>query len=507
MSMDAPGIDQRILIWAAGRDAELTRNFLTHRNFAALAASDCSSLCHEITRGAGVLIIAEEMLHRYDTRELQQTLKAQPAWSDLPVIVVAQAIARKADPHQMIDDYGDISILHRPLSLDTLFSTVSAALRSRTRQFEVRDLLHKLQESERQRSEFLAMLAHELRNPLAPIRTGLQVMRIADSKETSARAQTVIERQVQNLSRLIDDLLEVTRVTQGKIQLKISRVSLQDILFNVVEGRTRVAAEKRIAIDLEPIETPLLVEADATRLEQVVDNVLSNAVKFTPEGGQIHISARAEGSWVLIRVRDTGVGIDPEMLESVFDLFTQTHQTIDRAQGGLGIGLTVVKTLVELHGGTVRALSEGRDRGTEVRICLPLRTEDAITSESSHETIKRGRTRRVLLVEDNRDTAQILATYLRVQGHTVLLAYDGPSGLRAALREQPDVIICDIGLPGMDGFQLAREIRKAAGLQRATLVAVTGYGDPGDRTRGHSAGFEHYLVKPADPEELARLIA
>jgi signal transduction histidine kinase len=369
--METTHNDERVLIWAAGRDGELTREFLDRRGFPAKTATDSSELCRHIGVGAGALILAEENLQRPDTAELRQLLKAQLAWSDLPVVVVAGNTFRDLDLQRIFEEYGNVSILHRPLSLDTLFSTVGAALRARRRQYQIRNLLNQLKEIDRRRSEFLAMLAHELRNPLAPIRTGLQALRLADSRAVAERVQNVMERQITNLSRLIDDLLEVTRVTQGKIQLRKTIVSLQDALANAVEGRARLAAEKNISLHLQPLTQPIWLEADATRLDQVLDNILSNAIKFTPDGGTIELAAASQGSMASIRVRDSGVGIEPEMLESVFDLFTQSQQSLDRTQGGLGIGLTVVKTLVELHGGTVRAVSPGRNRGTEISIRWP----------------------------------------------------------------------------------------------------------------------------------------
>jgi signal transduction histidine kinase/ActR/RegA family two-component response regulator len=491
-----------------GLDGALTCDFLTHTEIEARSFVDCHELCREIERGAGALILAEEVVSHPDSGTLRTLLASQPPWSDIPVIVVADRAQHDGKLTRIFDDFGGVSVLHRPLSADTLCSTVDAALRARTRQYEVRDLLRQRDEAEKRREEFLAMLAHELRNPLAPIRTGLQVLRLTESQDTVTRTRAMIERQVANLTRLIDDLLNVSRITRGKIHLKKEMVNVLDVLTQAVDGRARLATEKGLRIDIvrPPDGAQVCVEADSTRLEQMIDNLLTNAIKFTPDNGSIQLEASQEGTHAVIRVRDSGIGIPPQILPRVFDLFAQADRPLDRSQGGLGIGLTVVKTLAELHGGTAQAFSEGEGKGTEIVIRLPAVSGAAMCAHQRVQRLNRGpfRPARVLVIEDNRDAADVLATYLRTRGHFVQVAYDGDSGLSAALRERPDVVVCDIGLPGMDGYQLARALR-ADGLQ-STLVAVTGYGEPRDRERGRHAGFQHYLVKPADPEELARLL-
>jgi signal transduction histidine kinase len=499
--------DQRVLIWAPGRDGLLTRDFLRKGGFIAETFSSCAQYCEALAAGAAVLILADELLSHPESGQVRDLLAGQPSWSDIPVVIVARRETSGAGLRRILDDYGSVSILHRPLSLDTLCSTVGAGLRARRRQYQVRDLLNQRDETDRRRAEFLAMLAHELRNPLSPIRTGLQVLRVAESKELANRTFSMMERQVENLSRLIDDLLEVSRLTRGKIELEKGIVDIHRVLSDVLEARVRMASEKGLKMRvLADSAEPIRVEGDQTRIEQMVDNVLVNAIKFTPAGGDIALRAHREDDQAVIRVRDSGIGIAPVMLDAVFDLFTQTGPTLDRTDGGLGIGLTVVKTLAELHGGTVKAVSEGMGKGTEIVIKLPVLPHDVVYPESLRPISSGGRPRRVLLVEDNRDSADLLATYLRGKGHTVYVAYDGAAGFNAAFRERPDVIICDVGLPGMDGYELARKLTKTAELQGCKLVAVTGYGEQRDRERGHDAGFQHYIVKPADPDEIARLI-
>lgn len=352
------------------------------------------------------------------------------------------------------------------------------------------------------------MMAHELRNPLAPIRMGLQLLRLTDSPEQAIRIRTMMERQVENISRLIDDLLDVSRITRGKIELKRERVDAAEVLGHAADAGARSAAEKGVTVDVAAPSGPMWVEADPVRLEQMIDNLLSNAIKFTPARGRITLEARRAADEVLLSVRDTGIGIPPQMLRTVFELFAQTDRGLDRSLGGLGIGLTLVKTLAELHGGTVEASSDGEGKGARFLIRLPAAQGDAAARGAvrSRHGERAERPRRVLIIEDNRDMAESLATFLSQRGHRVTVEHDGPAGLEAIGRESPEVVICDIGLPGMDGYELARAIRGCGNPERHLLIAVSGYGDPRDRDRGMQAGFDHYLVKPADAEVIVDLI-
>ena len=502
-------MDQRALVWAVGRDGPLTCGFLAEEGLDTLACRSVEELCSELLRGAGVVIIAGELLSGEAVAQLRVCIARQPPWSDIPIIVVAGTPDEGSGPITLFEDLGSVAVLHRPLSLDTLASGVHAALRARRRQYQVRDLLQQREEAERRREEFLAMLAHELRNPLAPIRTGLQVLRLSDSKDMTARTHSIIERQVGNLSRLVDDLLDVSRITRGTILLRKERVPIFELLKQAADGHAVLAGEKGLSLVLTAPDEPLYVDADPTRLEQMVGNVLTNAIKFTPRNGVIELAAARDDGMAVIRIRDSGIGIPQHMLARIFELFAQTDRPLDRAQGGLGIGLTVVKSLAELHGGSVEARSEGDGKGAEIVIRLPIGTamQGAACTQPPVEDDPSRRPRRILVVVDNRDAAEVLATYLRACGHTVHIAHDGGAGLIAALREQPDVVICDIGLPGVDGYEFARKLRAEPRLRRCLLVAVTGYGEARDRQRGAEAGFAHYLTKPADPREIERLLA
>lgn len=507
--VELTALEQRALILAVGRDGPLTCNFLGDAGFYAHACADWSELATQIARGVGIVIIAGELLVGGVGENLRALFSAQPPWSDIPLIVVGGRGQGDTEFAHLVEHLGNVSLLHRPLSLDTLSSTVSAALRARRRQYQVRDLLRQLEEANRRREEFLAMLAHELRNPLAPIRTGLEVLRLTDSKEVADRMRGVIERQVGNLSRMIDDLLDVSRITRGKISLKREPLNVADVLRQAIDSHARTAAQKglKLELDVRGAES-LYVDADPTRLEQMIGNVLTNAIKFTPDRGWIQVSGESDGDFAVLRIKDSGVGIPRGQLHQVFELFAQTDRPLDRGQGGLGIGLTVVKSLAELHGGSVEALSEGEGRGTEIVIRVPAHARGAravhsSTHDADGQLVK---PRRVLLVEDNRDAADVLATYLRSLGHAVHVTYDGSSGMTAALRDRPDVVICDIGLPGIDGYELARALRAEPGMSECLLVAVSGYGDTRDRERGLQAGFHYYFTKPANPEEIARLL-
>jgi PAS domain S-box-containing protein len=375
---------------------------------------------------------------------------------------------------------------------------------------ELERRLEELAEADRRKDEFLAMLAHELRNPLAAIsNAGLVLGERRSEDSRSAELLAVIGRQIRHLSRLVDDLLDVSRFTHGRIVLRKAPVELAPVVAGAVETARPLLEARGHALSVSLPDEPLWLEADATRIEQVLANLLNNAAKFTEPGGQVGLVLEREGDEVLLRVRDTGVGIPPDLLPRIFDLFVQGERSLDRAHGGLGIGLTLVRSLVGRHGGTVAAASEGPGRGSEITVRLPL-LPDAVGQAPAAAAVppeKRRETSRVLLVEDNEDAAAALAELLRIWGHRVAVVHDGPSALLAARAEQPDVVLLDIGLPGMDGYEVARAFRELPGLEEMTLVALTGYGQESDRLRSSLAGIDHHLVKPVDPDQLRRLIA
>ena len=373
-----------------------------------------------------------------------------------------------------------------------------------------------LKEADRRKDEFLAMLAHELRNPLAPLLNAAHLVQGSDDRETLAAAGEIIERQVRHMARLIDDLLDVSRINSGKIQLRKETVDLADVVKRSVESVAPLMKARRheLAVTLSP--TPVRLYADPTRLEQVLSNLLNNAAKYTPEGGHIALEVETPKSpgEVSIVVRDDGLGIPEDMLERVFDLFTQVERSLSSvSQWGLGIGLALVRTLVEMHGGSVRAFSAGPGKGSVFIVRLPLGTRDERRSPNAGQGAAAASASaahvsplRILVVDDSRDAAAMLSLFLRGLGHEVHLAHDGPMALEAAREHRPDVVLLDIGLPHVDGYEVARRLRQEPDTREAFLVAMTGFGQEEDRRRSREAGFDQHLVKPVDPNELQKLL-
>ncbi len=368
-----------------------------------------------------------------------------------------------------------------------------------------------LREAARRKDEFLAMLGHELRNPLAPIRNALGVVRLhgLGAEESVRQAWEMIERQVDHLVRLVDDLLDVSRITSGKINLVKRPVDVATVVERAVESSRPLIEQRRHALTVSVPDEPLRVEADLTRLAQVVWNLLNNAAKYTPEGGHIGLTVERQAGEVVLRVRDDGMGIPPDVLPKVFDLFTQAERTLDRAEGGLGIGLTLVRRLTEMHGGTVAVHSDGPGRGSEFAVRLPLLPDEPAPARPGRQEPRAAPTaapRRILVVDDNTDSAESLATLPRLLGNQVRTAPDGPCALDAAASYRPDVILLDIGLPGMDGYEVARRLRAEDRYGRPLLAALTGYGGEEDRRRARAAGFDRHMIKPVEIEVLQDML-
>jgi PAS domain S-box-containing protein len=362
-----------------------------------------------------------------------------------------------------------------------------------------------LRESERRKDEFLAVLSHELRNPLNAIRASTYLhARVPPGSENSRKAMGIIDRQVTHLARLVDDLLDVTRITRGKVRLKLSVLDLGELARRVMDDQVATFEADGLELEGRFEAGPFWIKADPARVTQSIANVLANADKFTPRMGRVVVSLRREGTQAVLRVRDTGVGIAPEVLEHLFEPFAQAPQSLDRTRGGLGIGLAMVSGLVELQGGTVTIHSEGLGRGAEVTIRFPLvappnRVEAPVASAPA-------RKRRILIIEDNMDSADALAEALRVNGHEVQHAYNGRVGLELAKGFAPEILLCDVGLPGMDGYAVARAFRADPDLKDVWLIALTGYAQADDVQRALQAGFSRHLAKPFDPELLGRLL-
>jgi signal transduction histidine kinase len=367
-----------------------------------------------------------------------------------------------------------------------------------------------LKQADRRKDEFLATLAHELRNPLAPLRNSLHILQLtARDDPTVERVCETMERQVNHLVRLVDDLLEVSRITRGKIELRKEIVDLAEVARNAIETSRPLIDSAGIQLAMSMPQEPIMLNGDPVRLSQVFANLLNNAAKYTNDGGQIWFTARQEGEQVIVSVRDTGIGIPKETLPKVFDMFMQAERATTWSQGGLGIGLTLVRSLVEMHGGSVSAHSEGPGCGSEFVVRLPVekeREQSSATSRSPKGTSQVLPSRRILVVDDNVDSATTLGMLLKFLGADVQLVHDGPAALDAIDKYRPDVVLLDIGMPGMDGYEVAKRIRQHDAFDDVMLIALTGWGQADDRRRTREAGSDHHLVKPADIAALQALL-
>jgi CheY-like chemotaxis protein len=372
-----------------------------------------------------------------------------------------------------------------------------------------RQAQEELREADRRKDEFLATLAHELRNPLAPIRNSLEIMkRMRNDARAVEESRTIMERQLRQMVRLIDDLMDVSRITRDKLVLRRERLELASVLQNAVDACRPLMEQSRHELMFVSPEEPALLHADPVRLAQVFGNLLNNAAKYTEPGGRIEVITERRGSEVTVMVRDSGAGIPPQMLSKVFDMFAQVDRTLERSQGGLGIGLHLVKRLVEMHGGSVTAHSDGEGRGSEFIVILPT---VALKAAADHAPVRTDplpgmAARRILVVDDNRDAAESLARLLQLYGNDTRTAADGVQAVQMAAEYEPDVILLDIGMPKMSGFDACRAIRKQPRGKSIIVVALTGWGQEEDRRRSVEAGFDAHLVKPIDPESVLKLL-
>jgi signal transduction histidine kinase len=448
------------------------------------------------------LILTDVTAPGLDSRELLQQLRGDERLRSVPVIVLAARddVPPPEEPFVSADDY-----LFQPFTARELLARVATHL-------ELARLRREAEVAKRSREEFLALLGHELRNPLAPIVTALQLMRLRGD-QTLEKERTIIERQVDHVVRLVDDLLDVSRITRGKVQLKRQPLELARVVAQGIELASPLIEQRQHRLIVEMPQEGLLLDGDATRLPQVVANLLTNAAKYTEPNGEIVVAGTRLGrpghEQVELRVRDNGIGLSSTILPRVFDLFIQERQTIERAHGGLGLGLAIVRSLVELHGGTVEARSEGPGRGSEFIVRLPAVPVSAYRLPEPRDLPSPALPAdagRVLIVDDNADAAEMICQSVQLMGYRAEIAYDGPAALRLAEHFCPDVALLDIGLPVMDGYELARQLRKLPGLGGVRLIAITGYGQEADRRNAEAAGFERHLVKPIQLEQLREVL-
>jgi signal transduction histidine kinase len=491
----AASLSERVLILVPGaRDQQLTTDLLRRDGLEVFACQTVAELCTRMEEGGAVILLTEEVLTRESLRMLSAVLRRQPPWSDFPVAVFSSA---RGAVHREADDIaltlGNVTFLDRPVRPRSMLAAVYSAIRSRRRQYEARRAIES-------RDTFLAMLGHELRNPLGAIRLAVAMLEKRLPQVGQLKEHAVIERQSRHLARLVDDLLDVARVTHGKVTLKPARLNLVEVVRSAFEVQDARAREHRVAYSLRLPPAPLWVDGDRQRLEQVFANLLTNAIKYTPAGGSVDASVRLEGDLAVMSVADTGVGIAPDMLAGVFDTFAQVGRTLDRAEGGIGLGLALVRSIVQLHRGTVEASSGGPGKGSEFVVRLPVVAAPVDVASAPSVVDQLPALRRVVVVEDSADIRELLAELLAQEGHEVSCAEDGPQGLEKILALAPDIAFVDLGLPGFDGYELARRARASG--SRARLVAVTGYGQPADRQEASDAGFDDHLTKPVVESDL-----
>jgi PAS domain S-box-containing protein len=507
-----------------------------NRFMAQCLAASCDVICafdgrdglEKATQFRPALVVSDIMMPVMSGVEMIAEIRKRPELLAMPVLLLS-ATADEDLVMKLLDagaqdfilkPFSEKDLLVRVRSLIAAGQVRAATIHSLAREHAAREaaerqkhLIDKLrvaaESANRAKDEFLAILGHELRNPLSPIVTALQLMKLQGADENTERVRTVIERQVNHLIRLVDDLLDVSRIARGKVELKSERVDMFDVVGKAIEMASPMLEQRAHALRVDVPRHTLCVDGDPMRLSQVVSNLLTNAAKYTPPGGQISISAEQLDGEIVLRVRDSGIGIRPDVLPNIFDLFVQERQAIDRSQGGLGLGLTIVRNLVEQHGGSVSAYSEGMEHGSEFTVRLPraLRTpEDAPPPVAPADTgappAPRVGTRRILIVDDNADAAEMLAETLERRGHPTRVARDAPTALRVAADFAPEVAFLDIGLPVMDGYELASHLRAVPGLGAIRLIALTGYGQDSDRERTRQAGFHDHLVKPVEIDDI-----
>ncbi len=509
--MTAGNYSEALIVTPNPVDAQLALSFLDEGGIRARACGTLNELCERLAHGAGCVVIVEEALVGEEMPALREALDAQPAWSDIPLVLVAsegaelRSVVERAFPNS-----GNITLLARPLNPLTLLSAVEVGLRARHRQVQVRDLINQREESVRQRDEFVAMLAHELRNPLAALRNAIYLQKsLTHGDELFVKTRDIIDRQVVHLSRLVDDLLDIARLERGKVRLQIKRLDLNDAATAAAESCQPIVQAAGHTLILKLSGEPLPLDADAVRIEQLLSNFITNAAKFTPRGGQITIRTRRDGTGAELSVRDTGIGIRSDKIEAMFNPFTQADQTLARSAGGLGIGLTVARRVAHLHGGEVSARSAGPGKGTTFFARFPLALRSQASAGAPATAATPSRPKRVLIVDDNADIRDSLDSLLRMWGHEVSVADTGEKAVELAMHDHPDIALVDIGLPGISGYEVAQEIRRAASQSGPAikLVAITGYGQPADLERALAAGFDRHMMKPVDPAMLEKVLS
>ncbi|CAN5352704.1 hypothetical protein BH11PSE11_BH11PSE11_22210 [soil metagenome] len=487
-----------------GKDAQIAAQVLEAAGIVACVCADHGQLMSEIESGAGALITVEEALTPGLLATLGQYVAGQATWSDLPILVMTYQGADSVGLDDTVRVLGNVTLLERPVRTAALTSAVRSALRARTRQYQVR-------EADRRKDEFLASLGHELRNPLGPIRTSMLVLkRMYPGAASVTQVRETVERQVSHLTRLVDDLLDVARITSGKVELQRESIALAGVVTHAVEICMPLLQAGEHKIEIVQPEEKILLDADPVRLVQSLANVIANAVKYTLEPSTIHLRVSVADKTVTFSVRDSGIGMEADSLSRIFDMFVQNNPVPGRILGGLGIGLSLARQFTEMHGGSIRAKSDGLGKGSEIILELPVvipcpSGKNAGPHAIAEESIK-AHNRKVLVVDDNHDGADILQLLLQADGFSATTAYDGLQAVETVKRSQPDIVVMDIGMPGMDGYEAARHIRSQPGGENILMIALTGWGQESARQLTAEAGFDHHMVKPVNFDVLKNFL-
>ena len=503
-------LSRRVLIVAPiGRDAELMCSNLQTAGIACAACDNIEDLCREISEGVGALLLTEEALPPDVAPRLVRALNEQPPWSDIPMIILTgmPGLDAKSRTFRELGRRTNVTVVDRPVRIQSLVSAAQSALRARDRQYQIRELMEELENRVNERDRFLAILGHELRNPLGAILLASQ-MRDEDGRLDGEHA-SLIERQSKHLTRLVNDLLDLSRVVSGKIVLKPQSIDLEDALRQALDTVTVMAEQQHVTVEVRHSAEALPVHVDPVRADQIITNVISNALKYTPEGGHVIVMLERDGSEAVLRVKDDGVGIAPNRIGTIFELFAQAENAIGRAQGGMGIGLALVRNLLHLHGGSITATSDGVGKGSEFTVRFPIgdATPEGMSEKAAPQPpVHDGQPRRIVVVEDNADVRDLLRLKLRRLGHQVDAVGDGPSGVETIVKAKPDLALIDIGLPGIDGYEVATRVRESIGAD-VVLVAVSGFGQPEDKRKAIEAGFDEHITKPADVRDIESLLS
>ncbi|WP_457391632.1 hybrid sensor histidine kinase/response regulator [Roseateles sp. P5_E1] len=506
---------ERVIVLApTARDGDVTRRLLAE---AGIDVAVCQGWRHAeelMHEGAGALMVTDAAFADAGFAVLLNVLERQPAWSNLPVVALCRHGLEA--PGLREARLRNLTVLDRPTSTRVMVSAVRTALRGRRWQYQIRDQIdsllradHSLRQADQRKDEFLATLAHELRNPLAPIRTGLQLLG-ANPPQDEAQYKGVtdmMDRQMSHLLRLIDDLLEVSRISTGKLILQRESLDMRRVVEMALESCQPLIERGGHQLSVTLPDEELWVDGDLTRLAQSLSNLLNNAAKYTPDGGRIWVTLARAGAQAVLTVRDSGVGVPQDMIGRVFDMFAQVNRSLERAQGGLGIGLALVRSLVTLHGGQVSAVSAGPGLGSTFTIELPLAAEDSAPAPLPASEPEPAPPARILVVDDNDDAATSLAMLLSLSGHEVEVANSGPAALQTAASFLPQAVFCDVGMPGMDGHEFATRLRQDPRFASTLLVALTGWGSEEDKKRSRAAGFDEHLTKPASVDAVSALLA